>query len=155
MQEQDIVNDSDFGKGTKVTLESIGKLLDIAEESERRISRIQRYEFIMISTLPLVMWCMGSALLIINIPFLFAILLVIFFSTLLSISLFQISRIQKSKRQERVTFNSSLGVVQEILPYYFDKMSVLEKTIFKIRLSRLDIVATEVKQENNNASVQN
>jgi hypothetical protein len=64
-------------------------------------------------------------------------------------------KIDKNKKNEEIVFRSSLEVVQEILPYYFDKMSILERKVYNIRLSKLGIVKTEANPEKINPSTQN
>jgi hypothetical protein len=145
-------------ENAKSTISSIDKLLSMAEESEEKISKHQKDEIFIVLAVAVVTIAFFSVLF--NTPwynisfFLLATLSTLFFAAIyfLTVKLFES---EKNRKKEVITFNASLGVVQEILPYYFDKMSVLEKTIYKIRLSKLDIAGTEVEQENNNSSVQN
>jgi hypothetical protein len=160
-QESTRIDNKKFDENAKSTISSIDKLLSMAEESEEKISRYAKDEIFIVLAGSFVtvalffklfttLWYKISSVEVFSlVAQLTAFVAIISF---FKIKLFEAMR---NKKKEVITFNESLGVVQEILPYYFDKMSVLEKTIYKIRLSKLDIAGTEVKQENNNSSVQN
>jgi hypothetical protein len=157
-QESTKIDNKKFDENAKSIISSIDKLLSMAEESEEKISKHEKDGILIVLAVAFVTTAFSLTLL--TTPwykisaFLLPILVTLFIATIcfFTVKLFEVV---KNKKKEVITFNESLGVVQEILPYYFDKMSVLERTIYKIRLSKLDIVGTEVKQENNNSSVQN
>jgi hypothetical protein len=144
------ISNRNSDENIKNTLENIDKLLVMAEESEERISSNERNEFILtcISMIGIVFWFATYATMLKDdtssswrIAFMTLLLL------LGGLMAFQLKKIKKDRKKEKITFNTSIEVVQEILPYYFDKMSILEKTVYNIRLSKLDIVGTETKQE--------
>jgi ABC-type multidrug transport system fused ATPase/permease subunit len=148
-----------FDENVTNTISSIEKLLSMAEKSEEKISKHKKDElflflagyltiFAFVLILFVIPWYRFSSYLGI-----FVGIVLILFAVIIYFFTVKIFEVTKNKKKEVITFNESLGVVQESLPYYFDKMSVLEKTIYKIRLSKLDIVVTEVKQKNNNSSI--
>jgi hypothetical protein len=160
-QESTRIDNKKFDENAKSTISSIDKLLSMAEESEEKILKHEKDEvFIILATafvtvafslmISITPWYKITPFEVFSV-----VVLITLFITAISFFMLKLFEAVKNKRKEVITFNESLGVVQEILPYYFDKMSVLEKTIYKIRLSKLDIAGTEVKQENNNSSVQN
>jgi hypothetical protein len=160
-QEATKIENKKFDGNATNTISSIDKLLSMAEDSEEKILDHEQYEIFIGLTVSFATGALFLILFIIpwNKLLVFEVFLLVILIILLvvTISFFTVKLLEviKNKKKEVITFNESLGVVQELLPYYFDKMSVLEKTIYKIRLSKLDIVATEVKQESNNSSIQN
>jgi hypothetical protein len=160
-QESTKIENIKFDENATNTISSIDKLLSMAEKSEEKILKHEKDEIFIVlggcfSTVAFFLKLFTTPFYKISSfeVFLFAVQVALFV-TIISFSKVKLFEAMRNKKKEVITFNESLGVVQEILPYYFDKMSVLEKTIYKIRLSKLDIAGTEVKQENNNSSVQN
>jgi hypothetical protein len=144
------ISNKNSDENIKNTLDNIDKLLVMAEESEEKILRNDQN--ILFFAYALISFVIISVTLIFvikgyNLAFYWEVLFMLLATGIVSFVWFQLKRIEENTRKEKITFETSLEVVQEILPYYFDKMSVLEKTVYNIRLSKLDIVGTETKQE--------
>lgn len=135
-------------------VDNIEKLLSMAEESEKQIFKLQQNLFVynfslvittVIAVFVLVWQIVGKLFGDYNLAVLISSILI--FLCLIIFFGFKIEADNRIYKKEKIAFETTLSVVQELLPYYLDRMSVLEQTIFKVRLSKLDIVVTETNEK--------
>ncbi len=125
------------------TIKELDKLLETADDIEKRKYRLSQRIFsslaiaIAIPIISIIIWQPFFDTL--SFSLFVKVFLILVVCLLFTLSILTADQAYEDHLKEKRAFRKLSGIIQEVIPFYFKNMTVLEKANFEVKLARMDI----------------